>query len=71
MYKITLVIVFILVLISLWAAFYSLLRNPDQSRRDTLKWLMLRVGFSVLLLALVVYGLANGHLGWQGFGAGI
>ena len=69
MYKISLVIVFILVLISLWAAFYNLLRKSDQSGRSTLKWLMLRVGLSVLLLIMVVYGLASGQLGWQGFGA--
>ena len=71
MYKTLLVIVFLLVLASLWGAFYNLIRDQSHSKRRTLHLLMLRVGLSVLLLVLIVYGLANGHLGWQGFGAGV
>ena len=70
MYKTLLILVFIAVIISLWSAFFFLMRDSGDKRR-TVKLLMLRVGLSLLLIALVAYGLYSGQLGWHGFGAGV
>jgi hypothetical protein len=54
-------ILFAAVLTSLFAGLYFLLKDRGQSQR-TVNALFFRVGFSALLLLLVLYGLYSGQI---------
>ncbi|MCP8688473.1 twin transmembrane helix small protein [Marinobacterium sedimentorum] len=55
-------VLFIAILVSLFCGLYFLLTDRGRSNR-TVNSLFLRVGFSVLLLLVLIYGFYTGELG--------
>ena len=69
MYKVVVAIVFVAVVISLWGAFYFLMRKKPDGQL-MLGWLIARVALSMVLLALIGWGLYSGVLIPRSFGGG-
>jgi hypothetical protein len=61
LFKTIVVIVLIIIAVSLFSALRTLVRNKDNDKQRTVRFLAIRVGFSVLLLILL--GLAM-FMGW-------
>ncbi|WP_428035201.1 twin transmembrane helix small protein [Amphritea sp.] len=61
MLKTAIVIIFILIIITLFAGLYFLLKDQSRSRR-TVKSLALRVSLAVLLLIIILLGFYTGEL---------
>ncbi|MDO6563867.1 twin transmembrane helix small protein [Amphritea sp. 1_MG-2023] len=61
MFKILIVIIFILIIISLFTAMYFLFKDQSRSQR-TLKSLLLRVVLAALLLLMISIGFYSGEL---------
>ncbi|UTW03563.1 twin transmembrane helix small protein [Amphritea atlantica] len=61
MFKIVIFIVFILIIISLFAGLYFLLKDQSRSRR-TVQSLILRVSLAVFLLLIILFGFYSGEL---------
>lgn len=61
MYKIFLVLVFLSVMASLWSSFFFMMKDKGSKNR-MVNALFVRVGLSVLLIVLIVYGYYNGEL---------
>ena len=60
-FKIIVVLVLIVIAVSLFSALRTLVRNKDNDKQRTVRFLAIRVGFSVLLLILL--GVAM-FMGW-------
>jgi len=60
-FKIIVVLVLIVIAVSLFSALRTLVRNKDNDKQRTVRFLAIRVGFSVVLLILL--GLAM-FMGW-------
>lgn len=60
--KITIVILFIAVLVSLSSGLYFLLKDFGNTRRRTLYALGVRVTLATLLIGLIAYGFVSGQL---------
>ncbi len=58
-YKILLIVVFLIALFSLGQGLYFLMTDKDQGKR-TVRALTRRIGFSVLLIVLIIIGIATG-----------
>lgn len=61
MFKILLGVVFIGVVISLWSGFYFMMKDKGTKNR-MVNALFIRVGLSILLVAMVIYGYYSGEL---------
>ena len=61
MFKLVIVILFLLVVIVLFSGLYFLMRDPDDSKR-TVKALFIRVSLSALLIAVIGFGIYNGSI---------
>lgn len=61
LYNILLIICFIAVVLALWSGFFFMMK--DRGRRKRMVYaLFARVGFSALLVLLILYGYYSGHL---------
>ncbi|HVK98527.1 MAG TPA: twin transmembrane helix small protein [Dongiaceae bacterium] len=61
-FKIIVVIVLIFIAISLFSALRTLVRNKDDDKQRTVRFLAFRVGFSVLLLILLGVAMLMGWI---------
>lgn len=61
LFKILLVVVLIVIAISLFSALRTLVRNKDNDKQRTVRFLAIRVGLSVLLLILLALAM---FMGW-------
>ncbi|MBE8182680.1 MAG: twin transmembrane helix small protein [Candidatus Portiera sp.] len=61
MYKVLLVLVFLAVMVSLWSSFFFMMKDRGSKNR-MVNSLFVRVGLSVLLIVLIVYGYYSGQL---------
>ncbi|MBN0989690.1 twin transmembrane helix small protein [Amphritea pacifica] len=61
MFKIIIVIIFALIIISLFAGLYFLLKDQSRSRR-TVQSLILRVSLAAFLLLIILIGFYSGEL---------
>jgi len=65
MFKFFVIVVLLVIVISLFSALRTLVRNKDGDKQKTVRFLAVRVGFSVLLLILLgvamVMGWINPH----------
>lgn len=61
LFKILIIAVLVIIAVSLFSALRTLVRNRDNDKQRTVRFLAVRVGFSVLLLILL--GLAM-SMGW-------
>ncbi|WP_286240155.1 twin transmembrane helix small protein [Neptuniibacter halophilus] len=59
--KLVLLVLFIAVVVSLFSGLFFLIRDQGQSQRSV-NALFFRVGFSVLLLVVLIYGFFSGQL---------
>ena len=60
-FKIVVIAVLFIILFSLFSALRTLVRNKDNDKQRTVRFLAIRVGFSVLLLILLALAM---KLGW-------
>ncbi|MCH9664862.1 MAG: twin transmembrane helix small protein [Gammaproteobacteria bacterium] len=61
MFKVILILVFLAVMVSLGSSFFFMMKDRGTKNR-MVNSLFVRVGLSVLLIVLIVYGYYNGHL---------
>ena len=61
MFKLILIVCFVAVLIALWSSFFFLMKDRGHKRR-MINMLFARVGLSLLLLGLIIYGYYSGNL---------
>ena len=66
MFKLLLLVIFIAILVSLFAALYFLIQDRSASHR-TVNALGIRVALSLVLVALLLFGLFSGQLQPHGF----
>ena len=66
-FKITLVALLLFVVVSLFTAFYYLVKDPSSSTR-VVKSLFIRVGLSLFIIALLALGAKMGWVTPHGFG---
>jgi len=67
LFKIILVVLLIFVVVSLFTAFYYLIKDPSSSTR-VVKSLFLRVGLSLFIMLLLFIGVNMGWVTPHGFG---
>lgn len=60
-FKIVVIAVLIVILVSLFSALRTLVRNRENDKQRTVRFLAIRVGFSVLLLILLALAM---NMGW-------
>ena len=66
-FKITLVALLLFVVVSLFTAFYYMVKDPSASTR-VVKSLFIRVGLSLFIIALLALGAKMGWVTPHGFG---
>ena len=66
-FKITLVALLLFVVVSLFTAFYYMVKDPSDSTR-VVKSLFIRVGLSLFIIALLAVGAKMGWVTPHGFG---
>lgn len=72
MIKTIVIIAFLLILISLGTALYSLIaRKPEEQSKNTVKALTFRIGLSIVLFIFVFIAIATGILKPHGIGVNI
>jgi multisubunit Na+/H+ antiporter MnhF subunit len=67
LFKIIIVALLLFVVVSLFTAFYYLVRDPASSKR-VVKTLFLRVGLSLFIMLLIALGVKMGWVTPHGFG---
>ncbi len=67
LFKISLVALLLFVVVSLFTAFYYLVKDPSSSTR-VVKSLFIRVGLSLFIMALLALGVKMGWVTPHGFG---
>lgn len=66
--KIAVIAVLLIIVISLFGALHSLVRNQEGDKQRTVKLLAYRVGFSAVLLLLLGFAFAMGWIQPHGLG---
>ncbi len=67
-YKVALVAVLAIVIFNLWQALYLMMKDTGGSKRSVVKSLTRRIGFSLLLILMVIVGIWAGWLKPHGIG---
>lgn len=67
-YKVALIAVLGIVIFNLWQALYLMMKDTDDEKRTVVKSLTRRIGFSLLLILMVIIGIWAGWLKPHGIG---
>lgn len=69
MFKFFIIFVLLVIIVSLFSALRTLVRNKDGDKQKTVRFLAVRVGFSVLLLILLGVAMLMGWINPHGLPA--
>ncbi|MEZ5506487.1 MAG: DUF2909 domain-containing protein [Gammaproteobacteria bacterium] len=69
MFKFFIIFVLLVIIVSLFSALRTLVRNKDGDKQKTVRFLAVRVGFSVLLLILLGIAMLMGWINPHGLPA--